>query len=299
MKHITVMLAFCIFTQVQAQTFKKQFSDAFAKKDTALQRQILEKWGKENNNDAELYTAYFNYYVSKSKSNILTLGSNPKGDEWFELTNTDTLKKEKIFLYENKTYNSELLVEAFNYINTGIQKFPARLDMRFGKIYLLGQIENYELFTNDIIEIIHYSDKIKNNWTWTDNKPLEDPQKYMLGGIQEYILQLYDTENDSLLNNMKIISETVLRYYPDNIESLSDLSIVYLLQGNYDAALTVLLKAEKINPKDAIVLNNIAQAYKLKGDKNNAIKYYELVIKYGDNDSKDFAHNQIKQLKKK
>ena len=299
MKYILLMLACSIFVTTQAQTFKKQFGDAFSKKDTALQRQVLEKWEKENNNDAELYTAYYNYYVSKSKNSFIALGANPQGEKYYELTNTDTSKKEKIFLYENKTYNSEMLIQAFKYINTGIEKFPTRLDMRFGKIYLLGQIENYALFTQDIIETIHYSDKIKNNWIWTDNKPVEDPKKFMLGGIQEYILQLYDTENDSLLTNMKIISETVLMYYPDNVESLSDLSIVYLLQNNYDAALVELLKAEKISPKDAIVLNNIAHAYKLKGDKSNSIKYYEMVVKYGDEDSKHYAQDQIKQLKKK
>mgnify|MGYP003380295723 CR=1 FL=1 len=63
----------------------------------------------------------------------------------------------------------------------------------------------------------------------------------------------YNTENDDLLDNMKRIAETVLKYYPDHIESLSNLSIVFMLQKQYDKALEPLLKAEKLNPKDYIV----------------------------------------------
>ena len=98
---------------------------------------------------------------------------------------------------------------------------------------------------------------------------------------------------------MKRIAETVLKYYPDHIESLSNLSIVLMLQKQYDKALELLLKAKKLNPKDYIVLNNIAQAYKLKGDTKNAIKYYELTIKYGDKQAKQYAKEQIKELEKK
>ena len=72
-----------------------------------------------------------------------------------------------------------------------------------------------------------------------------------------------------------------------------------MLQKQYDKALGPLLKAEKLNPKDYIVLSNIAQAYKLKGDSKNAIKYYELTSKYGDEQAKKYAEGQIDELKKK
>jgi len=58
------------------------------------------------------------------------------------------------------------------------------------------------------------------------------------------------------------------------------------------------LKAEKNNPKDAIVLGNIAQGYKLKGNITTAIEYYEKVIKYGDESSIAFARQQIEALRK-
>lgn len=119
----------------------------------------------------------------------------------------------------------------------------------------------------------------------------------MLSSVQEYQGRLYETENDSLLDNMKRIAETVLKYYPDHVMSLSDLAIVYLLRKQYDKALEPLLKAEKLSPEDEIVLNNIAQAYKLKGNNASAIKYYELVLKYCHPESKKYIQEQIDTLK--
>jgi tetratricopeptide (TPR) repeat protein len=149
------------------------------------------------------------------------------------------------------------------------------------------------------VKAIDYSSIIKNKWTWKENKLLEDPKNYMLGTIQSYQVQLYNTGNDFLLNYMSTIAKSVLKYYPDHIESLSNLSIVYLVNKDYKKAIETLSKAEKLSPSDYIVLGNLARAYQLDGDKTNAIKYYELEIKYGDQQAKEFAKNQIQDLQKK
>ena len=289
-----------IFNQATGQTLKQQFNDLVSKKDTVGQKELLEKWEKTDSNDPELFVAYFNYYVIKSKNEIITLGQNPKGKDVLQIMDQDTTKKEPVgFLYGDTYYNPDLLSKGFDWINKGIEKHPNRLDMRFGKIYMFGQIEDYENFTREIIKTIDYSAINKNKWTWADSKPLDDPKEFMLSSIQNYQIQLYNTENDDLLDNMKRIAEKVLKYYPDHIESLSNLSIVFMLQKQYDKALEPLLKAEKLNPKDYIVLSNIAQAYKLKGDTKNAIKYYELTLKHGDEQAKKYAQGQIDELKKK
>ena len=286
--------------KVNGQTFKVQFNDLISKKDTVGQQQLLEKWEKADNNDPELFVACFNFYVIKSKKEIVTLGQNPKGKDVLQIMDQDTTKKEPVaFMYGDTYYKSNLLSKGFDWISKGIKKYPNRLDMRFGKIYMFGQLKDYEKFTTEIINAVDYSNQNKNKWTWADSKPLDDPKEFMLSSIQSYQLQLYNTENDNLLENMKRIAETILKYYPDHVESLSNISIVFMLQKQYDKALESLLKAEIINPKDYIVLSNIAQAYKLKEDNKNAIKYYELTIKFGDEQAKKYAQGQIDKLKKK
>lgn len=288
-----------VFNQVHGQTFQQQFNELVSKNDTIGQLQLLEKWEKVDSNDPEMYVAYFNYFAMKSMKEIITLGQNPKGDGVLEIRDKDNSNKEPVaYMYGDTYYDQDIVKKGFDYIDKGLEKYPNRLDMRFGKIYMLGQIESYENFTKEIIETIGYSAVNKNKWTWTDSKPLDDPKNFMLSSIQSYQLQLYNTGNDDLLDNMKRIAEEVLKFYPDHIESLSNLAIVFILRKQYDKALEQLLKAEKLNPKDYIVLNNIAEAFKSKGDKKNALKYYELTIKYGDEQAINFAKEKIKELKK-
>ncbi len=297
---VLIFTSTIIFSNVYGQSYKKQFNELVSKKDTVGQEQLLQKWERSDNSDPELYVAYFNYYVNKSMKDIIEIGNNPKGEEVLQIMNTDTSKTEPLsYIYGNTLYDSKLLNKGFEYAEKGIYKYPARLDIRFGKTYMYGKLEYWEEFTKEIIKTIDYSATINNKWYWTDNKPLEDPKEFMLSSIQSYQLQLYNTNNDGLLDNMKQIAETVLKYYPDHVESLSNLSIVYLIKKNYDQALDALIIAEKLAPTDYIVLGNIAQAYKFKGDNKNAIKYYELSAKYGDEQVKVYSQEQINELKKK
>lgn len=265
-----------LFINAAGQNFEQQFIELYHNKDTLGEAKILSQWKNQKPNDPELYVAYFNYYIQKGTRQAIGSGMN-----------------------EKTVYADNDLKKAFEYVDKGIAIFPNRLDMRFGKIYMLGQKENYNEFTNEIIKTIDYSGINKNIWLWTDNKALKNPKQFMLTSIQEYVLQLYNTGDTKLLDNMKRISEAVLKYYPDNVESFSDLAIVYMVNKNYDKAIEQLLKAEKLAPTDYNVMNGIAEAYTKKGDKAKAITYYEKVMKYGDASVRAGAQKKIDELKKK
>ena len=298
-RQILIIIGFVIVINFQSfgQSFNKQFTDLVAKKDTSAQIKLLKNWEVKNNNDPELYIAYFNYYINKSMDEVLSLDIRQRGKDSLEIRDIDS----KTDGHQNsKIMNGgKYLYHGFEYLDKGISKFPSRLDMRFSKILMLEKIKDYKNFTHEIVKTIDDSEIVKNKWLWTDNKPVDEPKKFMLNAIQNWIVQLYNTNDAALRNNMKLISETVLKYYPDHVESLSNLSVVYLLKYDYDKALEVLLKAEKFAPQDHIVLSNIAQAYKLKGDNQNAIKYYKLTIQYGDDKTKEFAKGQIQKLNSK
>jgi hypothetical protein len=279
-----------------AQNFHEKFKKSTEEKDTIQQLKILKEWESKNSNDPELYTSYFNYYFAKSKTDLISIDKNSNGKEGYQLK--DSLGNVAGYIQSNKSYNEKYAKKGIEYIDKGILKFPKRLDMRFGKTYVLGENENYTEFTKEIIKTIEYSNVIKNEWNWTKDKKLEDAENFMLGSIQNYVTQLYNTGNDDLLENMKNIAETILKYYPNHIESLSNISIVHLIRKEFDKGLEYLQKVEKINPTDFVVLGNIAQAYKMKDDKINAIKYYELVKKYGNEDAKANSDENIKNLRK-
>jgi len=297
MKRLILGFVLISFTDLAlGQKYRETFRLLSDKNDTAKIKNLLAEWEKSDPNDPELYTSAINFYYSNSKQGEVSLDKTRRGNGSFPFT--DSTGKVAGYLNSNPAYRSDLLALGFRYINKGIEKFPKRLDMRFGKCYVLEQVGDYALFTAEVIRTIEYSRIIKNDWFWTNNKKLDNAEHFMLKSIQSYLKQLYDTENDNLLENMERIGSTAIKYYPNNIEILSTTAVAYTLTKNYDAALVYLKQAVRINPKDFIVLNNIARAYRLKGDKANATKYYVLTEKYGDEEAKETARRCIKELGK-
>lgn len=278
----------------------QQFKLLSENEDTLGQRILLENWEKHTLNDAELYVAYFNYFVEKSRSEVLVIGQDLKQNAYMilEMENQDSSKQNRAeYMYKQVSYDDLYTQKAIEWIDKGIERFPNRLDMRFGKIYFLGLLENYEAFTEQIIQTIDYSAMNQNQWLWSENSPLEQPKERMLSSIQGYQNDLYVTSQDTLLYNMQKIAQAVLKVYPDHIESLSNIGAVYFLLGQYEKALTPFYAAYQLNPKDLVVINNLAETYNELGLNIKAEAYYRLLMKYGDKQDKKYAKAKIKQLK--
>ncbi|NJB69754.1 putative Zn-dependent protease [Saonia flava] len=289
-------LVFVLISQiVLSQDYQAEFQQYCETNDTLGQLKVLKKWQSESPKDAELFTNYFNYYFTKSRQELVSLTTTPPNGESYMLK--DSTNQTAGYIGSQINYNQSELKKGLDKIDEGIILYPNRLDMRFGKIYVFGQISDWKSFTSEIIKTIEHSSKNQNSWSWTNNEKYAGGEKEFLLDIQNYQLQLYDTGNDNLLKNMREIASSVLKFYPNHIESLSNLSITYLLTGEFDKGIKPLLRAEKINPKDFIVLGNIAQGYKLKGDKKKAIEYYEKTAKYGDERAREYARQQIRELK--
>ncbi len=295
--NILILLTTLLSFSVHAQNYYEQFHNYFQNGTEKEQLDVLTQWESKAPNDAELYTCLFNFYFQKSKDEIVVLNSGqpPKNEEVLILK--DSTDNVAGFIGSKINYDQSTLKQAFESIDKGIKLFPNRLDMRFGKIYALGQIKDWNNFTKEIIKTIHYSAQNKNKWTWTFNQERDNGEDFFLTCLQDYQNQLYNTMDDNLLSNMQEIAQAVLKHYPAHVESLSNISIGYLVSKQYDKASVPLLKAEKINPNDYIVLSNIAYAYKEKGETEKAIKYYSMVLQLGDEQLKEQAKQALKILK--
>jgi tetratricopeptide (TPR) repeat protein len=291
---LTFLFIFLSVCAIAQQDFQKNFKELSAKNDTAAQSKLLKEWETAKPKDPELYIAYFNFYVKKSSEELITLDEKPK-KESFQLSDTGNGKPVGYLNFSTR-YRSDILQKGFDYIDKGITLHPGRLDMRFGKIYMLGEAENYDMFTVVIIETIDHGNNIKDAWLWKEAKPLEDAKQFFLSSMQDYISTLYNTENDDLLSNMRQISEAILKYNPDHVISLANIALTYIIKEDYDKGLPYLLKAEKIDPKDIVVLNNIAEVYVRKKDNPNARIYYEKIIKIGSKEEADDAREKLKKL---
>ena len=286
----TVLISFFSFSQ----DYRQRYKDCSAKGDTIGMAQALKEWESASPKDPEMFIGFFNYYVRMASHENISLVPNKKGKSGFQLT--DSTGKVAGYLNSSVNYDSRILQQGFDYINKGISFHPTRLDMRFGKVYMLGKAENYAAYTKTIIETIDFGNSINNAWLWKEGKPLDNPKKFFITTIQDYQANLYNTEDDNLLPYMREIAEEMLKYYPDHVESLANVALSYLVVGEYDKGLPYLLKAETFAPKDIVVLNNIAQVYKRKNDKVNAKTYLQKIIKYGSKEEVEIAKEQLKEL---
>ncbi len=296
MNKFFLSITFILIVQLaKGQEYRSEFENYFQLNDTINQLRVLKAWKESNPKDPELYTSFFNYHFSKAMQEVIELTPNEPGGD--RLVIVDSLGQDIGYMGNRILFDPYEINKGLEIIEEGIERYPNRLDMRFGKTYVLGETEQWENFTHEIIRTIQYGATNNHQWTWTDNESIEDGKDFLLSSVQEYQIQLYQTGREDLLADMGKIAQEVLKMYPDHVESLTNLAITYVITEKYELAIESLLKAEKINPKDTIVLLNLAHAFRLNGKINEAIGCYEKVKKVGDAEEIAYAEKQIEELK--
>jgi tetratricopeptide (TPR) repeat protein len=272
---------------LHAQENYSNFKTLAETEDTAAVRNLLTKWSIENPNDPELYVARFNYHILVSRRKLGSADVVPKG--FIESTGN--------YLTAALYYYDTLKIEkGIKTINEGIEKFPNRLDLYFGKAWLLGDLGRFAEQDSFIKTILKRSAKPKQTWLWTENEELKEAKTFILKSLQEYVTRLFDYQR---LNDVISIEQTTLSYYPDNFKSFIHLAVCDYYANDFKKALSLLHRAEKIAPHDPEVLTHLAYAYKHEKENKKAINYYERLLKYGDTGDKEFATNELKELKGK
>jgi len=265
---LVISFLFCSYTF--GQSFKENFWKALDARDMAKAEEVLKAWDLRDANDSELYVAYFNFFTVKSINDM------------------------------TGSYDKENSRKALEFITEGIERFPTRFDMRVAKIYMLDQLKDYTSYTSEVLKLIRQGDKIKNDWKGENFSLIDRADEMFFEGVLEFQNMLFEKGDATLYRNIIQISEEMHKYYPRNSQFMLSLSTVYIAQKEYDKSLETLLKAEKVDPRNSILLYNIAHVYGVKGDKGNAKKYYELAIaniKEKEEPLKEAAQRQLNLLK--
>lgn len=273
---------------VFGQSFTEKFNTLMKENDSFQIVGLLKEWEAKTSDDPEYYISAFNFYYSNCKQEEVF--KNNKSDFSNQLNKASSNQIRVI------CSNIEYFQLALNTIEKGIQRFPNRLDFRFGKCFALKEFELYKPLTEELIKTINYSAVNKNKWDWFENKIVENSENFLLEAIQSYMIKLYSSNDVGLLTNMKLIGECAMKYYPNNVPIISSTAVAYMLTQDYEKSILYLKKAEALKPNDLIVINNLAHGYKLKGDKPAALKYYMLSEFLSDDKSKTFAQEEIKKL---
>jgi len=248
------------------QTYSQRFDEALNQRDTSRQKQLLQEWRANKPKDADLPVAYFNFFKQRYEAE------------------SDPMVK------------NEFLSKALSHIDAGIAGYPNRLDMPLLKIALLGEVGRYETYTQTILAVLDRNDVVTDGWLWKRDASLVDATDFLLQYVDNFVVQLYNLQDESLHPYMDRISTRVLRSYPTHIPSLSNLAITALYHKDYEKGIGYLEKSLSVDSTNTSVLSNLAYAYGQIGQTETAIAYYQEVIKYGDAQTQDYAKKQIEKL---
>ena len=298
MKKIILLLLGLPFLS-EGQNFKTLFDSAFVQEDTAQQAIILSEWkalGEEAGGlSGEYYAAAFNYQVNLARTEVLEITQNPSQPDAIAIL--DSNGNYEGYMQSKVSYDEARILRGIEILDEGLDQHPTRLDLRFGKIYILGETENWGRFTTAILNTIDYGKEIDNQWLWEfDSAFSENPEEDFLASLQDYQLELYNTQDDELMPNMRAIANKVLSHYPEHIVSLSNLALTDMVEQKWDAALIHLEKAHALDGEDPILIANLAHCHKMKGDLEKAKQYYLILRENPDPDIADFAVQMLETL---
>ena len=192
-------------------------------------------------------------------------------------------------------YDRDDVLKGLEYLDSGIQKYPRRLDMHFGRIHIQGEIEEFEAQKKSLIEVLRISKKINNSWLWHDGNEKDDARDFTLGNVQA---RTYEFMKLKKYDYVEEISNLMIQYYPEQVYGYNNLASIYLQKKDYRKALSYFHKAEKVAPDDVIVIANLAYMYRMMDDTENAIRYYEKLLGSNDTEMQELARKNLKELKK-
>jgi tetratricopeptide (TPR) repeat protein len=247
-----------------------------------------------------LYVCYANYYTNLAKKEVIKMTTVPPqpGEESFAIN--DSLGNVVGYLRGETIMDDVLSAQSLMWLNKGIARFPRRLDLLFGKVYLFGKMVRYDSFSTTILSAIEKSVDNQFEWQWSKGVELQDGKQFLFSTCQDYIAQLFNSEDSLALLWIEPISLALLEIDPKNVPCTSNLAVANMMLQRWEEALIHLAKAHALDPKDDVVLANMGYCNLQLRNKAQAKKFYNLLKKSAEPEYKKLAKEMlqlVKQLK--
>ncbi len=261
----------------------EEFNKYIKERDFKKAQVVLDKWGKNKDNDPQYYICLFNYHLNKSRTEGIGVQARPpQGEKTIEITDPKT-GEVKGYFAPIVNYDPGEAQKGIQYLKTGINKFPDHYEMRFGLLYALKELNQYENYLSELENALNYfHDKRLKKIYWNNNEVISDPATFMIERAQGNFHEL--TEDEGILKNAAFTHkycDLLIKYFPKHKYGYSNKGVVYYQNKDFKHALEYFLKAYGIDPRDELIAFNMGFLYKEMNDKKNARKYFKKVIEIG------------------
>ena len=297
---LMMFVAVAMSAQAQSQDFERKYNLLVSKGGLAGVgvETLLENWEKADSLNETMLAARFDYYFTKAQSSDVLkktsskyLGMDPI------LTIKDSLGTD-ICYFQVSVFDDELYGEALRAVDKAIAAYPKKLEFRFMKAnaYVAYEKESPDMA---LVSLLALADEVaSSNGGWEYEGAVIDPS-FFPEAIQEYCYTFFNIGTPSSYEAFKVLSEKMMKLYPDNIEFLNNIGSYHLsVKKDYKSALKCYAKVLKSRPDDYIAIRNASLAARRMGNVKQEIKYLELLAQYGTEKDRMLANACLDSLKK-
>jgi tetratricopeptide (TPR) repeat protein len=239
-----------------------------------------------------------NYYFNKGSREILQEGRMPAREG--EMVIKDKSGKAVSSMGPIRVFNDlESVPRAANILREATQKFPDRIDIWFGLAFIHRELNDFDSVYSTLEETFNYAAKHPNGLKWKgDPLPAEEATNFIPAHTQKLIKHYFSVGTPDGDECGLRIAKLTAEAYPNHPFPLNSLGIHYARKKEWDQALSCLEKAHQLDPRDPLIMGNLAAVYVELHENAKARALFEKVVASdADEKLRQMARRSLEELK--
>ncbi|PYK29230.1 MAG: hypothetical protein DME57_11155 [Verrucomicrobia bacterium] len=293
---LILALAFCARGIATAEDYAARFKQLHDEKAPAAQiDSVLDEWRAKQPDDPEAWVTSANYYFNQGQINIST--KKPTGRD-FVVKDVKTEKTAGSISFEQ---DKESVKRAADLLQEATAKFSDRLDIWCGLAWMNQEGGNFDNEFATLKKMVVYVREHPQGLKWLKGQPIDEPaDKFVAEKLHGYGTYYEKRENPTDDDHFLKIAMFSAEQFPNHPYAFNDVAVYYSIKGDNAKTREWLEKANKVDPKDTLVMTNLGYVCSKLGDNVAARKWYEAVIKADPNgELATRAKEGLSKLKKK
>lgn len=274
---LLMVLAVAAFSQSRAASYWEEYQ-ALLKEDGPgpKLRKFLDEGAATHADNPDYYAAAANYECKAASALLISTKPAAKGD----LVLTDKKTGKPVGSISLGGENSpEIPPKAVKILEEGIKRFPWRADIALGLANLQFKSDNPKACTATLLGLLATAQKDHSALRWMGDAPLPAPaQKFIPNSVYDYCAKLYKLDTPDTDACCRQLCGELVRDYPGNPKPLNLLAALASSDHKPEESLQWLQKAHAADPKDALVLMNLAETSRKLGKTNEAVAAWKEVV---------------------
>lgn len=275
--YLLLLMAVTAFAQIRAAGYWEEYQ---AKLKNDGPGPVMEKFINEgaatHANDPDYYAASANYWCRAASSVLISTKPAAKGD--LVITDQKTGKPVGSISSEGGS-DPKFHQKAVKILEEGMKRFPWRADIALGLASLQLKTGNPKACTETLLGLLATAQKNPSALRWMGDRPLpRSPKDFIPESVYDYCAKLYELNDRNADPCCRQLCEEMIRIYPENPKPLNLLAALADADHKTEEALGWLQKAHAADPKDALVLMNLADMSRKLGKTNEALEAWKQVV---------------------